>query len=278
MDLKKEHVEAALARNWPALVGKLGKEKARPAEQLVVTNYERGRVEHFVSGRSDVDFLLDEYIWRVADNYAHLNAYVVAIQIQQSDAVWTPLYGKLQRFVYLYLRKQNFYPGDQTFELVKEYAAEAGLVLISAYFPYDTEFDAWAYRLVENVCRRQMRKARKKKAIPDELLVSLEGPLALQAHTGRAEARSRDLRHDLLNAIGQIASGVRQKVLILRYFEGFSPKEIAAELDKSVGAVHTLHCKAIEELASIWRERDFFARVKTADVTIETPLGGRTAK
>ena len=72
---------------------------------------------------------------------------------------------------------------------------------------------------------------------------------------GRSEAegeRRRKLQLELLDAIAQISSVARRRIITLHYFQGLSLPEIARKMGRSMNATYKLHFDALAELGKIW--------------------------
>jgi RNA polymerase sigma-70 factor (sigma-E family) len=64
-----------------------------------------------------------------------------------------------------------------------------------------------------------------------------------------------DLRHALLTGLHQLPVGMRA-VLVLRYWEGLSDAEVAAELGRSVGTVKSQASRGLQRLREIAMKRN----------------------
>jgi RNA polymerase sigma-70 factor (ECF subfamily) len=87
-----------------------------------------------------------------------------------------------------------------------------------AFFP-------WFYKILKNLCLDWLRKRKNTHAVP------------LEEATCAAKAQfPEELKIRLWNGINQLALEERE-IIILRYFQGFSYKEIAQILNKPIGSV-----------------------------------------
>jgi RNA polymerase sigma-70 factor (ECF subfamily) len=240
MNLRRQdilfEIEKALQILEPELAASL-----RP---ILDANLDRGRVETYVG---ETFTRTEEYIQRVAVQYARLNPYLQAVQKERSDAVWQPLFDQLQVWAYNFLLRKNFIPDDSTRAIAEECATEAALRILDAHFPYDTEFEPWAYTIVSMSCLRFFRDGTKKSVIPPQNLVELDEELPDLDPTHLMEGADQS---DLLDALSELPEARRQ-VIQLHYFKGMSLPEIANTLGKSVGATHSLHFNALRELRKI---------------------------
>lgn len=217
---------------------------AASIRSILHANLDRGRVETFVGA----DFSrVDQYVKRVADQYTKLSPYIFATQKNMADDVWQPLFKKLQAWAYNFLLMKNFFPGSETQAIADECAANAAMHILNAHFPYDTEFEPWAYTIVTMSCLRFFRDGTKKSIIPPQNLVELDEQLPALDITNLIE---RDDQNDLLTVLSEL-SEARRQVIQLHYFEAMSLPEIAEVMKKSVGAIYCLHFNALEDLRKI---------------------------
>ena len=153
---------------------------------------------------------------------------------------------------------KNFRLGQQTFEQAINYATEASISLITAYFPFDVNFDSWAHMLLINVCRRQIRDTmRKKSHVPAVNLVPIDDLIETFIVPSDNPIHHQELREELLDAIDNLPNELWQQVILLRHFAEMSPKEVAEEMNRSLSAVYSLHFRAIKELRKIFWEKGY---------------------
>jgi len=223
-----------------------GRADASKIEAIMWANYERKRVENYVdSGNENTP---EEYVLRVIACYEHDHHFVECVQ-KGDDEIWLEMYPQMQRWAYAYLLKKGFYPGKDTFELAASYAGEAGGILVNAHYPYDLDFfDAWAYQILLNTCKRNMRQAISKDRIPDGQLVGLDTPeLSKMGSLILDYVIERSI--DLENAFAQLT--VQEQQLITLLLEGASTKEIALKLDITPDNVYHMKHIIIKKLRKI---------------------------
>jgi RNA polymerase sigma factor (sigma-70 family) len=225
-----------------------GDELARQIKPILLANLERGRIDRFLEGQAD---LIQPYVWRVADGFANLHAYLHQLQTKRESEVWKPLYERMQTWAYNFFLRKNFAAGDHTREIAIECASEAAIHLLNAHFPYDTDFDPWAHILVQNACRKFIHKSLKKSAVPQEKQVELEDDL-VEPNDPLLETQMllKELGTELESALAQL-SEARRNVIRMLYFDELEPEEIAKKLGKSAGAVYSLHFNALGDLRKI---------------------------
>jgi RNA polymerase sigma factor (sigma-70 family) len=213
---------------------------------MLEANHARGRIQLFTSGDPE---RVRAYLTTILANYIQHSKYVYQVQTSKEEAVWLELYRKINFWAYSLLLRYNWTPGAGTSETAQELAQQAAIVVMTAHFPYDTEFDSWARVITSNVVMKFFRKG-KNPANPsntsdlDELAPRLVDP------DGQDEEELSGLRMDLLDAIEQLSDN-RREVIMLTYFSGLNGSQIANKMDKSEGAVYALRHHALAELSKI---------------------------
>ena len=216
-------------------------------ESILETNLERKRIFGFIS--SDWN-RLEEYIWLVVGNYRRLSGYLHKIQIEQDNETWDELLPEIRKWALGYLWKKNA-GNPQLEDMAEECVNEASIKLLQAYFPYDTDFEPWAYRVTYHACLHYLRRGAKPSnpanhlSLDDEIL---SFPLVDQTKIN--QYLNAENRMILLDAIEQL-NPARQQVILMEYFHGLPPEEIAQKLNRSVSAVYQLKFRATNELRKI---------------------------
>jgi RNA polymerase sigma-70 factor (ECF subfamily) len=109
-------------------------------------------------------------------------------------------------------------------------------------------FASWLFRIASNlIADRVKRAAREGSAEP-----SLAAGLASPGQPGSTQTQQTDLeecerRAELFRLLGELAED-QQRVVIMRFTEDKSIREIANELDRSEGAVKQLQFRALQTL------------------------------
>jgi RNA polymerase sigma factor (sigma-70 family) len=191
-----------------------------------------------------------EYVDNVIVFYQKYHSTITCLE-RQDPEIWTATINKIRMWANGYLKNQHI-DGSLRTKSVEECVPNAVLAYLSSVYHYDTEFDAWFCVLVQNVCRKyikdQMRNGRmlEKEALSidevDYLLEKLADDRELDSR------RLKELRSELLEATKRLSSEARQQLIILYYFSGFSFKEIAQTMGKSMNAIYKLHFDALNEL------------------------------
>jgi RNA polymerase sigma-70 factor (ECF subfamily) len=107
--------------------------------------------------------------------------------------------------------------------------------------------------------RAQSRSVRREEpdvlALPDESAVELAQRLIASGTGPSGQLLQGELRQRVQSALARLAERDRE-VLVLRYLEGMSTKEVAATLDISEGAVKMRHLRALDGLRLLAEEAE----------------------
>jgi RNA polymerase sigma-70 factor (sigma-E family) len=105
--------------------------------------------------------------------------------------------------------------------------------------------EAYVRKVIVNLATDRWRRRRKTTEVAlDEATVAVQPD----------ETALVDLRHALLVGLHQLPAGMRA-VLVLRYWEGLSDAEVAAELGRSVGTVKSQASRGLQRLREIATSR-----------------------
>ena len=225
-----------------------GEDLARQIKPILLANLDRGRVQYFVDdGKGSVA----DYVALVADRFTRLSGYLRQLQTERSPEAWEPLFERMQAWAYNFLLRKGFTADQSALDAADECSTDAAVNLLTAHFPYDADFDAWAHILVHNTCRKFMAAGFKKSVVPDARQVDLEEEL-VEPDEILLEIRTlqQETRHEILAALGQL-SEARRSVIWYAYFEEMKPEEIAQKLGKSIGAVYSLQFHGLQDLRKI---------------------------
>jgi len=223
---------------------------------VIWANWERDRARKFVNG--DQVRGPRAYVERVAEHYLRWSAYLRCLQEEKNAQAWAELLEKFQLWSYNLLGRLDFPANAVRYRKSVDLAADAAAEIITAHFPYDVDFDPWAYVVVRNICYRYMRDRLNGSRVPDEQLVSLDaydGWLRNLAD-GRAEARIHEAaeeearereRERLLAAVDSLPPS-EQQLILLYYFEELTFEEIAERTGKTTNALYQYHFRALKKL------------------------------
>jgi RNA polymerase sigma-70 factor (ECF subfamily) len=119
----------------------------------------------------------------------------------------------------------------------------AALAAIDGFRDRGSTFRAWLFRIAHNQLANAVRSRRRHRAVPLDLALVP----ASDADPAREAFASDDARR-VRRALATL-SDERRQVLVLRFVDGLSAREIGDVLDRSEGAVRVLQHRALRELA-----------------------------
>ncbi|NHZ71651.1 MAG: sigma-70 family RNA polymerase sigma factor [Aquificales bacterium] len=118
---------------------------------------------------------------------------------------------------------------------------------IDSYEDRGRPFLAWLYTIAGNVVKMHYRhqKATEFEPLPDEMIDQYANP---------AEIAQTNMTHEQLIAAMPHLPEMQRQVILLKFIEGFSNREIAAMLGKKEGNIRVLQHRAILTLRQILTE------------------------
>jgi RNA polymerase sigma-70 factor (ECF subfamily) len=170
-----------------------------------------------------------------------LREVVARAQEGDSDAL-RDLYERYADNVYSYVRA--IVRDDHTAEDVTQHVFAKLLTKIDTYEERSVPFPAWLLRIARNSAIDHLRSSR---AIYCEDVQAVE--------PGEHQEVAAERRHALQDALRALPDRQR-RVLVLRHVVGLSPPEIAVQMGKTEGAIHTLHHRARRALQEELLDRD----------------------
>lgn len=140
---------------------------------------------------------------------------------------------------YIYYRTGNSHDAEDLTARVFQRA----LGHITKYKKTNVPFSAWLYRIAHNLVANWHRDNSRRKEVPieDQIDLRVKGDIPEKQIEKRQEVEF------LLKAIHKLSND-RQMVLILKYVEDLSNKEIGDILGKSEGAIKSLYHRTLLEL------------------------------
>ena len=225
----KQALTDAINRQLP------GRTDSQQITAIIWANDAHGRLRNFLDLAKEHQPA--DYVARVVQNYERYHHYVDCVQ-NGDEEIWDELYPKMQKWAYRYLLKKGFFPGSMTQESAVSFAGDAGAVLIHAHYPYDFDvFDAWAYQILVNVCRRQMRQAKNQVHVPERQLVNLDSAEIREFATIALDYLSENAL-DLEQAFTKLTE--REQNILLWFLNGFGAEEIAAKFGTTVNNIYRI--------------------------------------
>ena len=153
---------------------------------------------------------------------------------------WAELYDlhhpRIWRYVYARIGDR-----DEADDLAAQVFAEA-VASIHRYRYTGRPLLAWLYRIARNLTAERARKRRRE----------LPGTAA-EPHGGSLEERLDSM--ELARALEQLTESQRE-VVALRFFAGYSTREIASAMDKREAAIYSLEVRALDSLRRLLGEKE----------------------
>ena len=149
-------------------------------------------------------------------------------------------------YSYIYYRTGNTYEAEDLTARVFQRA----LKHITRYKKTNVPFSAWLYRIAHNLVANWHRDNQRRKEVP------IEDHLDLGSHADIPDDQYEKKQEVevLLRAVRKLPSD-RQMVLILKYVEDLSNKEIGDIMGKSEGAVKSLYHRTLLDLRDYLDEK-----------------------
>ena len=155
------------------------------------------------------------------------------------------LYDQYAPLIYAYLYRR-VHDAQLAEDLTSEVFVRVLQAIQSGQF-WHTSFRGWLYRIAHNLVVDHYRKQ------PPVPMLALDEQL-VAAQDDPDSALTEQLSHQrLLAAISQLTSD-QQQVLVLRFGEQLTAREVAEVMGKSVGAVEALQHRALAALRRILKE------------------------
>ncbi|HSI99972.1 MAG TPA: sigma-70 family RNA polymerase sigma factor [Patescibacteria group bacterium] len=126
----------------------------------------------------------------------------------------------------------------------------AALDAIERFRDEGATFRSWLFRIAHNQIANALRSRARRRAAP---LDAVAEPVA-DADPAREAGAADDARR-VRGALAELSEDRRQ-VIVLRFVDGLSAREIGAVLGRSEGAVRVLQHRALRELAGILGAED----------------------
>lgn len=121
----------------------------------------------------------------------------------------------------------------------------AALGAIDGFRDEGASFRSWLFRIAHNELANSLRQRRRRRTTPLEAHPEPMSDADPARLTGEADEGRR-----LREAVSRLA-GDRRQVIVLRFVDGLSSREIGAVLGRSEGAVRVLQHRALRDLAAL---------------------------
>ena len=159
---------------------------------------------------------------------------------------------------YIYFRVGNELTAE---DLTEEVFVRAWEALPEYRVPENGSISAWLYRIAHNLVIDEYRHWRRHEAVEPLFQVELGSPSVEE------EAGTRQAIEHLTRALDRLEP-LEQDVIVLRFVEGLSHREVGAIVDKSEGACRVIQHRALAALRELMKREALLQkedRLKKAD-------------
>lgn len=134
--------------------------------------------------------------------------------------------------------------------LAEDLTAEAFLLMVKNLHTYEDRgrpFLAWLYTVAGNVVKMHYRRRKQTEfePLPEEMIDHKANPAEI--------TQTRLTQERLMTAMPRLTE-IQRQVILLKFIEGFSNREVAAFLDKTEGSIKSLQHRALAALRRILAE------------------------
>ncbi len=156
----------------------------------------------------------------------------------QLAGLYEEYYDKIARYVYVHI-------GDR--EEAEDIAGEVflkALKSLKSYREQGVPMQGWLFRIAHNLTVDHLRKMDKRGTVPIDSVV-------LVANDNPIDTAEKNIEFERATEAMKLLTAEQREVINLRFFGGFTSKEVGGILSKSDGAVREMQRAAIERLRGI---------------------------
>ena len=166
---------------------------------------------------------------------------ILDLAIMGDEEAFSALYEENVKRIYNYIfyRTGNIHDAEDLTARVFQRALQH----ITNYKRTKVPFSAWLYRIAHNLVANWHRDSKHKKELPLED----HSYLRSKAEMPEQQIEKRQEVEKLIGIINML-SGDRQQLIILKYVENMSNREIGLIMGKSEGAIKSLYHRTLKEL------------------------------
>lgn len=144
-------------------------------------------------------------------------------------------YDKVARYVYVHIGNR-----EEAEDIAGEVFLRA-LRSLKSYREQDVPMQGWLFRIAHNLTVDYLRKMDKRKPVPIDSVV-------LPADDDPADTAEKNIEFERVTEAMKELTIEQREVITLRFFGGFTSKEVGGILGKGDGAVREMQRAAIEKL------------------------------
>lgn len=243
----QETIKHGLHQALNQLVVMRGENFATEVASIVWKNEESGRVEWYLKNNKNSQ--PGDYVQRVTHYYTELYSYVYSLQVVKEEIVWTILYPKLFGWAKSILSKyrQGY---DNLYEITQDVTQKTFITIVEATFPYDTDFDPWAYLVVRNIALGHSHLGTSCKESAENSLEVIDFKL----HQLGSSVEEQIIKENEIKALHEAIACLpykQRQFIELFYLELRSYQEIAEITGSKSNTLYKLHFDALKTLGKI---------------------------
>lgn len=214
---------------------------------IVWKNKESGRVEWYLKNNKTSQ--PGDYVQRVAYYYTELYSYLYSLQIVKEEIAWAILYPKLFGWAKSILSKycQGY---NNLYEITQDVTQKTFIAIVEATFPYDTDFNPWAYLVVRNIALGHTHFDTIYKEPDANSLESIDFKL----HQLGSSVEEQVIKENEIKALHEAITCLpykQRQFIELYYLELKSYQEIAEITGSKNNTLYKLHFDALKTLGKI---------------------------
>ncbi len=167
------------------------------------------------------------------ENVSRINDYET-----QLSGLYEEYYDKIARYVYVHIGSK-----EEAEDIAGEVFLKA-LKSLKSYREQGVPMQGWLFRIAHNLTVDYLRKADKRRTVPSDSVV-------LTANDNPMDTAEKNIEFERVTEAMKQLTTEQREVINLRFFGGFSSKEVGGILGKSDGSVREMQRAAIEKLRGI---------------------------
>lgn len=239
-----ETIEESLQQAITYMAQPLNSPHIEKIREIIYRNFELGRVQKYL--QTNMTATPQKYVERVCHYYQHYHLYISDLQITHQFHVWEQLRQKIIGW------KNRFYPHKQV--LFDDIVQEVCRKISQAIFPYDTDFEPWAYIILRNTIYSYYEADTLNLIGYEEEIEPLLYKTDLQLKDLVQSPEEVMLEFENITELHQALNNLPEKqrqFIELYYLEEKTFPEIATLLNIKINALYKLHFDALANLRKI---------------------------
>ena len=233
-----------------------GEDFVNKIRHILFINLRRGRLLYFLNQNHTIQ----DYVAHVVTTYESISPKLENLRQRREAFEWNIWAERFETWAYNFFRKKGMLP-EQAQSLARDSAADTAVVILTAHFPYDCDFEPWANIIVQNMCRKLWKQIKQQweqtqnLVALDEQFENQTDPLAAEPDRLVEEEEQQLLHREKVLAAVAHLSPKRQKVIRRHELDGLPLAELAKEMGTTLNSIYSLHSRAMDELQALLQEK-----------------------